>query len=81
VREALKACICSGETCTAIVNDLKAGKGLSMGRETVRMLVEANLARRLRKNNKPNLTTTAKRKRVQFCEQWVDKSKASVAGT
>jgi hypothetical protein len=79
VREVLKACIRDGKTCTAIVRDLKAGMGLSVGRETVRKFVKANLARRLRPNRKPNLTATAKLKRVHFCKQWVNKSWESVA--
>ena len=80
VREVLKACIRDGKTCTAIVSDLKAGMGLSVGTaETMRKFVKANLARRLRPKKKPNLTATAKLKRVHFCRQWVDKSWASVA--
>jgi hypothetical protein len=53
--------------------------GLSVGMETVRKFVIANLARRLRPKKKPNLTAAAKRKRVHFCKHGVDKSWASVA--
>jgi hypothetical protein len=79
VREVLKACIRDEKTCTAIASDLKAGMGLSVGKETVRKFVKANLARRRRLKKKPNLTATAKLNRVRFCKQWVDKSRESVA--
>jgi transposase len=68
VREVLKACIREGKTCTAIVSDFNVGMGLSVGMETVREFVKANLARRLRPKKKPKLTATAKRKRVHFCK-------------
>jgi transposase len=43
VRVVLKAYIRDGKTCTAIINDLlKAGMGLSVGKETVRKFVKAN---------------------------------------
>jgi hypothetical protein len=44
VREVLKACIRDGQTYFAIVTGLKAGMGLSMGKETMRKFVKANLA-------------------------------------
>jgi hypothetical protein len=68
MREVLKAWIRDGSTCTAIVSDLKAGMGMSVGRETVRKFVKAILVRRLRPKKKPNLTAGANRKRVHFCK-------------
>jgi hypothetical protein len=68
VREDLKACSRGGKTCTAIVSDLKACMGLSVGMKAARKFVKANTARRLRPKKNPNLTATAKRKRVRFCK-------------
>jgi hypothetical protein len=53
----------------AIVNELKVGMGLSVGMETLRKSVNANLAWRFRPKRKPKLTAiVAKRKPVYFCK-------------
>ena len=53
--------------------------GLSVVSETVRKSMKANLARRLRPIQKPNLQATTNLKRVQFCKHEIDKSWAFVA--
>ena len=79
VEALLKRGIRDGLDCRQLAALLYEEKEISVSRETVRLHLNAHLARQLRPKKKPKLTDSHKAKRLQFCLQWVNKDLSLVA--
>ncbi len=64
VESLLKEGIREGMDCTQLLKMLSKEKGIVVGRETVRLHLNAHLARQLRPKKKPRLTESHKQKRL-----------------
>ena len=79
VESLLKEGIREGMDCTQLLKMLSKEKGIVVGMETVRLHLNAHLARQLRPKKKPRLTESHKQKRLAFSKAWVDKDWSNVA--
>jgi hypothetical protein len=69
----------NGMKCPQIANLLRVEKGITIGREAVRVHLKSHLGRPLRPRKKPVLSELQKAKRLAFSLQWVDKDWSNVA--
>ena len=79
VESLLKEGVREGKDCSQLVQKLSQEKGIQAGRETVRVHLNAHLARQLRPKKKPRLTQLHKQKRLAFSREWVDRDWSNVA--